>query len=52
MYLPDQAKALGLVDGIATLGETLARFGGSAPRGRGMRAEMIDIERRRLDLDE
>lgn len=50
MYLPGPAKALGLVDGTATLEETISRLGGaSQPRGRGMRADEVDRERRRLE---
>lgn len=52
MYLPDEAKRTGLVDGIATLDETIARFGGAPSQRSGMRAEQIQIERMRLELDE
>lgn len=51
MYTADQAVSAGLADRVATLDETMRRYGGT-PKRSGMRAERVAIERMRMELEE
>lgn len=50
MYTADQAVSAGLADRVATLDETMRRYGGTSRRG--MRADRVAIEKMRLELEE